>query len=228
MRDRQQYDEIVSTLRLPIINLIKDLAQFRGSANPKHFKRLLALLAFWHKQDYFTKSYITSLKTLVESEGQQLPAEVKDIVLGKQKRANGDADAPRKRQKLDPTKGIQVLGGIDNVGEDGDWKLPEWHGGETAPWHLLPAASWLRPLRITDHDRGSGMKKNEVRAIKFKGDNVSRQVRKEVLKLIKQADEIYNPSPDTGKRIEYDQMGRKLEVVKVRKGADGKLKKVVR
>jgi len=228
MRDRRQYDESIPTLRLPIINLVKDLSQFRRSAHPKQFKRVLALLGLWHKHDYFDKSYIESLKTLVESEGQQLPAEAKDLIAGKQKRTNGEAEAPRKRKKLDPSKGIQILGGIDNVGEDGEWKLPEWHGGENTPWHLLPAASWMKPLRITDHDRGQGMRKNDFRAINFGGDNVSKQVRKEVMKLLKQADEMYKPSSDTGKRIEYDQMGRKMEVVKIRKGADGKIKKYIK
>lgn len=228
MRDRQQYDELIPTLRLPIINLFKDLSQFRRQANPKHFKRIIALLAYWHKQGFFDRNYIESLKTLVESEGQQLPAESKEFASNKQKRGQGDGDAPRKRTKVDPTKGIQVLGGIDNVGEDGDWKLPEWHGGENTPWHLLPAASWLRPLQITDHDNGQGMKKQYFRAIDFKGDTVSKQVRKEVLKLLKQADDMYNPAPNTGKRIEYDQMGRKMEVIKLRKGADGKLKKYIR
>jgi hypothetical protein len=228
IRDRQQYDDCLPTLRLPVINLVKDLSQFKRATNPKHFRRLFALLSFWHKQGYFDKNYIDSLRVLVESEGQILPAESKEFAITKQKRENGEADAPRKRKKLDPTKGIQILGGIDNVGEDGDWKLPEWHGGENTPWHLLPAASWLRPLQITDHDRGEGMRKKDFRAIKFKGDTVSKQVRKEVLKLLKQADEIYNPTPDTGKRIEYDQMGRKMEVIKVRKGADGKVKKYIR
>ena len=228
MRDRRQYDETVPLFRLPVINLVKDLSQFRRSAHPKHFKRLFALLAFWHKQDYFDKSYIDSLRVLADSEGQQLPDEVKDFVAGKQKRANGETEAPRKRKKLDPSKGIQILGGINNVGEDGGWKLPEWHGGQNTPWHLLPAASWIRPLRDTDHDRGQGMRKRDLKAIKFGSETVSRQVQKEVMKLLRQADDMYNPGPDTGKRIEYDQMGRKLEVVKVRKGPDGKIKKYIK
>jgi hypothetical protein len=228
VRDRQQYDECVTLLRLPTINLLKDLSQFKRSTNLKHFKRMIAFLSIWHKQGYFDKRYIENLRILVESQGQTLPAESKDFALTKQKRGHGEADAPRKRKKLDPMKGIQIIGGIDNVGEDGDWKLPESHGGENTPWHLLPAASWLYPLRITDHDRGEGMRKKDFRALRFKGDTVSRNVRKEVLALLRQADEIYNPTPIAGKRIEYDQMGRKMEVVKIRKGADGKVKKYIR
>lgn len=228
MRDRLLYDECVSTLRIPVIALLKDLSQFQQRTNQKHFKRLSALLAFWHRQDFFDKGFIQSLKTLVESEGQQLPAESKDFATQKQKRGNGESDAPRKRKKVDPTKGIQVLGGIDNIDTDGEWKLPEWHGGENTPWHLLPAASWLRPLHITDHDAGQGMRKRDFRAIKFKADPVARQVRKEVLKLLKEADEIYAPTSNIGKRIEYDQMGRKMEVIKIRRGVEGKVKKYVK